>query len=289
MANRWGAPERQGPTPYSAEDDDGRRGEAALPPSAVDSWRTWLLTGKSGVVSDRRRVRGSHRGLKQMLVDGTGTDLPQTWKHFSGAMVRLAINDGLNTLPADQTHVVWLAYFGGLSNSQIAQRLGLTAGGVQRRLKLAFEQLGEYVEHGRTAGRRAIYAIAGWLSLRRLVESHSTLLQAVAAAGATAVVVAGAAGSTPVSATPATPAAVAPRVVASPLPSPVPSPIPSPVTASAPAALPDPTITTSSAPDQVTGAVGATQGTVTAVVAKVKPVVPPLPSAPPLPSPPPLP
>jgi len=274
MANRWGAPEGLGPTPYSTEDDDGPRGQGALPPAAVDSWRTWLLTGKSGVVTDRRRVRGSHRGLKQMLVDGTGTDLPQTWKHFSGAMVRLAINDGLNTLPTDQTHVVWLAYFGGLSNSQIAQRLGLSLAGVERRLKLAFEQLSEYVEHGRVAGRRAMYAIAGWLSLRRLVESHPTLVQAVAAAGTTAVVVAAASGSTQVFATHATPAAVAPRVVA--------SPIPSPVTGSPPSTGPV-LVTTSSAPDQVTGTVTATQASVKTVVTKAKSVVPPLPSPPPLP------
>jgi len=277
MANRWGAPQGPGPTPYGTEDDDGPRQEGPLPPAAVDSWRTWLLTGKSGVVSDRRRVRGSHRGLKQMLVDGTGTDLPQTWKHFSGAMVRLAINDGLNTLPTDQTHVVWLAYFGGLSNSQIAERLGLSLAGVERRLKLAFEQLSEYVEHGRIAGRRAMYAIAGWLSLRRLVESHPTLVQAVAAAGTTAVVVAAAAGSTPVSATHATPAAVAPRVAA--------SPIPSPVTGSPPATPAN----TSSTPSQVTGTVAAGQGSVTAVVTNAKSVVPPLPSVPPVPSPPPLP
>ena len=281
MANRWGAPDPHSTT----ETDDEPRGEGALPPAAVDSWRTWLLTGKSGVVTDRRRVRGSHRGLKQILVDGTGSDLPQTWKHFSGAMVRLAINDGLNTLPTDQTHVVWLAYFGGLSNSEIAKRLGLSLGGVQRRLKVAFEQLSDYVEHGKTAGRRAIYAIAGWLSLRRLVESHPMLVQAVAAAGTTAVVVAAAAGSTPVSATHATPSTVAPLVVASPLP----SPVPSPVTGSAPATVADATTTTSSAADQVTGAVAANQGTVNTVVAKVKPVVPPLPSPPQLPSPPPLP
>ncbi|HEY6876102.1 MAG TPA: sigma-70 family RNA polymerase sigma factor [Candidatus Dormibacteraeota bacterium] len=277
MANRWGAPEG----PYSTEDDDAPRGEGALPPAAVDSWRTWLLTGKSGVVTDRRRVRGSHRGLKQMLVDGTGTDLPQTWKHFSGAMVRLAINDGLNTLPTDQTHVVWLAYFGGLSNSQIAQRLGMSLGGVERRLKLAFEQLSDYVEHGRTAGRRAIYAIAGWLSLRRLIESHPTLVQAVAAAGATAAVVVGAAGSTPASAshaTAATPAAGAPRAAASPLPSP-------PVASASAATV----ATTAAAANAVTSTVAATQGSVKTVVGSVKNVVPPLPSPPPLPTPPPVP
>jgi len=129
MANRWGAPPGPAP-PGSADDESSAREGGALPASAVESWRTWLLTGKSGVVSDRRRLRGSHRGLKQMLVDGTGHEMQQSWRHFSGAMVRLAINDALNALPKEQTHVVWLAYFAGQSNREIARRLGISVGAV---------------------------------------------------------------------------------------------------------------------------------------------------------------
>jgi hypothetical protein len=53
-----------------------------------------------------------------MLVDGTGNEMPQSWRHFSGAMVRLAINDALNALPKEQTHVVWLAYFAGVAAAE---------------------------------------------------------------------------------------------------------------------------------------------------------------------------
>jgi len=122
VANRWVAPT----PPDNADDESSARIEGALPAGAVESWRTWLLTGRSGMVSDRRRLRGSHRGLKQMLVDGTGNERPQSWTHFSGAMVRLAINDALHALPKDQTHVVWLAYFAGQSNREIARRLGIS-------------------------------------------------------------------------------------------------------------------------------------------------------------------
>lgn len=189
MANRWEAP--AGPPSDSVEDSSARN-EGALPVEAVESWRTWLLTGHSGVVTDRRRVRGSHRGLKQMLAEGTTGEMPKSWKHFSGAMVRLAINDALNGLPKDQTHVVWLAYFGGLSNTEIAGRLGLSVGGVQRRLKVAFEHLSEYVEHGRTAGRRVVLALLGWLSLRRIAETnHVAAWGAAVAANVTAAVIVG--------------------------------------------------------------------------------------------------
>lgn len=229
MADLW--PGLGGPPPLrngGGDPETSGQGEGTLPPEAVEAWRTWLLTGKPGVVSDRRRVRGSHRGLKQMLVDGTGHDMPESWKHFSGAMVRLAINDALNALPKEQTHAVWLAYFGGLSNSEIARRLGVSPGSVERRLKRAFELVSEYVEHGRNAGRRVVFGLFGWFSLRRLLGlrpgggsgTHPALTNAIVAAGATAVVLVGAAGSGQVQRPAAAPAtvsrvAVAPGAVSS--------------------------------------------------------------------------
>ena len=270
-----------GPTPPNGGDETGSaRGESALPAEAVEAWRTWLLTGKPGVVSDRRRVRGSHRGLKQMLVDGTGHDMPESWKHFSGAMVRLSINEALNALPKDQTHAVWLAYFGGMSNSEIAQRLGTSAGGVERRLKRAFEFVSEYVEHGRTSGRRAMIGLVGWLSLRRLNDwlrqadgavSQPALTHALVVAGATAAVLVGAASSGQVA-----------------------GPALAPVTVTRVAA--PPALITSITGSEIDAAAQpisrSLQGSISGVTRKVArgPVtLPPVPSVPPLPSPPPLP
>jgi hypothetical protein len=278
MANRWVAPD--GAPTDNADGESPARDGGALPASAVESWRTWLLTGKSRVVSDRRRLRGSHRGLKQMLADGTGPEMPQSWRHFSGAMVRLAINDALNALPKDQTRVVELAYFAGQSNREIARRLGISVGAVQRRLKLAFEQVSEYVEYGRTAGRRAVFAVLGWLSLRRLVDSsrnvtepvnHAVMAGALIAAGATAAVLVGGA------ATQVTQPSVEPAVIAN---------------ASVPwAATATPSII-AAAPRSLSESIKATVSKV-APGAIVVPSIPPLPLPsplpPPLPSPPPLP
>lgn len=279
MAERWGAGPGEGP-PDREDDESQGRDANALTADAVESWRTWLLTGHSGVVTDRRRLRGSHRGLKQMLVHGTGHDIPQSWKHFSGAMVRLAINDALNALPKDQTHVVWLAYFGGLSNEQIAARLGMSVGGVQRRLKQAFEYVSEYVEHGRTAGRRAVFGILGWLSLRRWIDAarqspdalgHALMTSALVVAGTTAVVIVGA----------------APQPVVRPGIQPVPI-----ARAAAPIQLTSP-VTTTGLPaaarplsQKIATALGLTNAATPGVSTKV---VPSLPSPPPLPTPPALP
>lgn len=262
------------------------RGEGALPTEAVEAWRTWLLTGKPGVVTDRRRVRGSHRGLKQMLVDGTGNDMPASWKHFSGAMVRLAINDALNALPKDQTHAVWLAYFGGMSNSEIANRLGVSAGSVERSLKRAFELVSEYMEHGRTAGRRVMLGIFGWFSLRRLAAlrqggeagSNPAFTHALVAAGATAAVLVGAASTGQVAGPGIAPATVT-RVAAPPA-----------VQVSAGTSGVDAVVQPAS------GSLQASVSAITKKVVRVVPVVvphvpplPPIPSPPPVPSPPPLP
>ena len=276
MSNRWMAPDTP---PDNAGDESAARTEGVLPPGVVESWRTWLLTGNAGVVSDRRRLRGSHRGIKQMLVDGNGQEMPQSWKHFSGAMVRLAINDALNALPKEQTHAVWLAYFAGLSNREIAQRLGISVGAVQRRLKQALEFVSDYVEHGRTAGRRAVFAVLGWLSLRRLGDSwrnvtepaaHMVMTGAVIVAGATAAVLVGAAATT------VTGPSIEPAVMAM-------APAPDTV-AAAPSSLP---AVARSVPDTIK----ATVSKVAPGVAVVVPSVPriPLPSPPPLPFPPPLP
>jgi RNA polymerase sigma factor (sigma-70 family) len=138
-----------------------------------DSWRAWLLTGNRGKAADRRRVRGAHRGLKRILADGendTG-DRPRPWKDFSSAMVRQSVDEALNELPPDHRQVVKLAYIGGLSNREIAQRLGLSVGGVQRRLRQALARISEQVEHGRNASRRAVFGLLAWLSANRLVQA----------------------------------------------------------------------------------------------------------------------
>lgn len=152
------------------------------PTAPGDTLRTWLMTGSRGTGADRRRVRGAHRGLKKILVEGmtNGGEHARPWKAFSGAMVRQAVNEALNQLPPDHKEVVKLAYFGGLSNREIAQDLGLSVGGVQRRLRLALARVSEHIEHGRVAGRRAFMALLGLLAARRLLHAFKLATVTVA-------------------------------------------------------------------------------------------------------------
>jgi RNA polymerase sigma-70 factor (ECF subfamily) len=51
------------------------------------------------------------------------------------------VRGALKELPADQLRVVELAYFGGLTHSQIAEMLGMPLGTVKGRMRLGLEKI----------------------------------------------------------------------------------------------------------------------------------------------------
>ncbi|MHB8589138.1 MAG: sigma factor-like helix-turn-helix DNA-binding protein [Candidatus Dormibacteraceae bacterium] len=164
-----------------------------VPRGASASWRTWLMTGMRTEPIARRRVRGDHKGLKRMLVEGMGDggEGPRPWKSFSGAMVRQAVEEAVSSLPPRQKQLIKLAYFSDLSNREIAQGMGITLTSVERGLRQAVARVSDHVERGRAAGRRAIYALAMFLGGRWLSAAHqavSVSAQQWVKAGALAVV-----------------------------------------------------------------------------------------------------
>src|SRR5256886_11643849 len=163
----------------------------ALPRATNDTWRTWLMTGARRTPIDRRRMRGAHKGLKKMLIEGMGNgeERPHAWKDFSGAMIRHAVDDALRSLPSEDKQVVTLAYFGGFSNREIAEQVGLTEATVQRRLRRALATISDHIQQGRTLGRRAMYGLAGRLSGPWLTHSAPQFAQAAVVTGAAAVIV----------------------------------------------------------------------------------------------------
>jgi hypothetical protein len=190
----------------------------ALPGATNDTWRTWLMTGARRGPVDRRRMRGDHKGLKRMLVEGmtNGGERPHAWKDFSGAMIRHAVDEAMRTLPPQDKQVVKLAYFGGYSNRAIAAQVGLTEGTVQRRLRRALASISEHIQ----IGRRAAFGLALWLSGRWLTETAHHAVQAAAIAAVTAVIV----SQAPASAVPVAPATVSPPVPSPSIPAVMPSP-----------------------------------------------------------------
>ena len=210
-----------------------------VPPATHDSWRAWLMTGARRTPVDRRRLRGANKGLKKILLEGlvNGREGTYRWQEFSGAMVRHAVDDAMRSLPPEENQVVKLAYFGGYSNREIAQEVGLTEGTVQRRLRHALSSISDYIQHGQAMGRRAVYGLAILLSGRWLKESATHVWTATAVASAAVVIVAAqpVPGTAQHPAAPATQAAqksgpVLPKVLSPAAPAEVQAPINVPVT-----------------------------------------------------------
>lgn len=90
----------------------------------------------------RRRQRKTHR-LESYRSPGEGFTRPTEPNEAShpGWHVHESVHAALRELPEDQLAAVRLAYFQGLTQSEIAERLGIPLGTVKTRLRLAFDKL----------------------------------------------------------------------------------------------------------------------------------------------------
>jgi RNA polymerase sigma-70 factor (ECF subfamily) len=110
---------------------------------ARGSVRTWVLgivhhraidQLRRSSVHDKRRA--SDEGLEERLESGERTDT-EVARREEAASIRSA----MDTLPADQSHVIELAYFGGFTHTEIAGILEAPVGTVKGRMRLGLEKL----------------------------------------------------------------------------------------------------------------------------------------------------
>ena len=94
---------------------------------SIDTFRRELSSARHHVSDD---------GITDALVARERTE-DEVERRSEARLVRTAL-DGL---PPDQRQVIELAYFGGFSQSQIAEALGLPAGTVKGRMRLALSKL----------------------------------------------------------------------------------------------------------------------------------------------------
>jgi RNA polymerase sigma-70 factor, ECF subfamily len=111
---------------------------------AVDAWRTGAAAGRA-----TRRLEAQAAAALPPEDPAAGADR---------ALVAPVMRTAVGSLPDEQREAVVLAYWGGLSASEIAGRSDVPLGTVKSRLRLALRRLredGNWEGHGRRAGEAA--------------------------------------------------------------------------------------------------------------------------------------
>jgi RNA polymerase sigma-70 factor (ECF subfamily) len=117
------------------------------------SVRTWVL----GIVHNRAidalrrstvhsKRRASDEGIEERFEARERTDVEAARREESGT-----VRSALATLPADQSQVIELAYFGGFTHTEIADMLEAPVGTVKGRMRLGLKKMRSQLGEGQVA------------------------------------------------------------------------------------------------------------------------------------------
>lgn len=114
----------------------------------------WLLGIAHNRAIDELRRQGSQRRSAVIVDDDEALGRVPDPNEGPAELARIvqerrAVRRALETLPAEQRHVIELAYFGGLSQREIAEHTGAPLGTVKTRVRLGLKKLRDSLE---TAG-----------------------------------------------------------------------------------------------------------------------------------------
>jgi RNA polymerase sigma-70 factor (ECF subfamily) len=118
--------------------------------------RAWLLS----IVHHRAidRVRGPAARARHERIDDTPAAEPvdpvDVWGETLASLTRQQIAAALRELPTDQRQTIELAFFGGLTHLEIAERLDLPLGTVKGRVRLGLRRLRILLERHEEAAAR---------------------------------------------------------------------------------------------------------------------------------------
>ena len=108
--------------------------------------RAWLLT----IVHHRaiNQLRGKLAPSQLAELDEGLLDArqPEVWEEAYAGLRNQDVRQAVAQLPDEQRQAVELAYFGGLTHSEIAERLNVPLGTVKSRIRLAFRKLQSFLD-----------------------------------------------------------------------------------------------------------------------------------------------
>ncbi len=134
---------------------DRGRAEDAVQEAFASVWRSartyrpergpgapWLYAVARNAIVDRARVR---REVPSELPEEASAEAGPA-EHAESGWVRWRVHRALEELPEREREVVTLAYWSGLSQSEVAGRLGIPLGTVKTRTRAALAHLAEILE-----------------------------------------------------------------------------------------------------------------------------------------------
>jgi RNA polymerase sigma-70 factor (ECF subfamily) len=107
---------------------------------------TWLVTIARSRALDRLRVMGSRGRLANDVAQLPREELGDAVADALHAEERTVVHDALSALPNEQRETLCLAYFEGLTQTEIASRLGDPLGTVKTRMRSGMIKLRELVQ-----------------------------------------------------------------------------------------------------------------------------------------------
>lgn len=113
--------------------------------------RTWLLAIARNAAIDWRRTKGK-RLEREVDLDAAAT-APAESSVEDTVLVSLRaerVREGVRALPAEQRDVLALAFWGGLTQTEIAERTGTPLGTVKSRVRLGMEKLRQHLAEAAT-------------------------------------------------------------------------------------------------------------------------------------------
>ena len=113
--------------------------------------RTWLLAIARNAAIDWRRTKGK-RMEREVELDAAASRPSESSVEDTVLMTLRAerVRDGVRALPAEQRDVLALAFWGGLTQTEIAERTGTPLGTVKSRVRLGMEKLRQLLAEAAT-------------------------------------------------------------------------------------------------------------------------------------------
>jgi len=136
------------------------------------SVRSWLLTIARNAAVDRRRGRHRRDAMTATLDDvafGLEAATDDPFLTVAAGLEATAVRSAMASLPDEQRRAIELAYFGGLTHQEVADRTGEPLGTVKGRLRLGLQKLRAALTPPPTAagaGARPGPAVGGGVSFK---------------------------------------------------------------------------------------------------------------------------